>query len=270
MGGPLKVVAAADLGGLGAKEGTPAAYTWVPSSLLPYILPWVAVLLLLLLKQNRCAQAWWVWLPLLAVTALLLGLRPVLSFLPSNPLEILTDVITALAFGFAAVWLISPYLGHKPRILAFLGMLAAWGGFSIAVYALRGDWGENSIETVGFLVFLAFCVFLLALALTLASLMCRRRYSPLRFLLWLFGWLIAGWLVVAAPFLLFALASGAATDEPILMLLSGILSLALGTFLIALPFLLLAVTNAFYRERFGELLQLPDAKLPAVATPAIG
>jgi hypothetical protein len=262
-------VASADLGGLGSKEGTPVAYTWAPSNVLPYVLPWLAVLLLLLLKRNRCAQAWWVWLPLLGVTALQLGLRPVFDFVPSNPLEAMGDLITALAFGFTAVWLVSPYLGHKPRILAFLGILATCGIFGAAVYAVRSEWGENSLEAVGFLAFLAFSALLLALAITLASLMCRHRYGPLRFLLWLIGWLVAGWLVVASPFFLFALASGAASDAPVLGLLSGILALASGTFLIVLPFLLLAFANTFYRERFLELLQLPGAQPPAVIAPAL-
>ena len=61
------MVAYADLGGLGSKQGAPVVYDWVPPSLMPQFLPWLAILALLLLKPNRCASAWWIWVPLACV-----------------------------------------------------------------------------------------------------------------------------------------------------------------------------------------------------------
>ena len=35
---------------------------------MPQFLPWLAILALLGLKRNRCASAWWIWVPLLCVS----------------------------------------------------------------------------------------------------------------------------------------------------------------------------------------------------------
>jgi hypothetical protein len=259
-------VASADLGGLGPEEGVATLCTWTPPSRLPSLLPWLAVLLLFLLKQNRCAQAWWVWLPLVGITTLTFGLQPVFSFIPSNAVQAMADLMTALAFGLTALWLVSPHLTPKPRILAFLGILATCGIFAAVVYTLKGDWVENSVETGSFLVILAFCVLQLALAIILTSLMCRRRYTPMRFLIWLLAWLTAAWFAAAAPFFILA-APGGGAGETLVAFVTGVLSLALGSFLIVLPFLILAFASAFYRQRVLDLLQLPGARAPIASVP---
>ena len=63
-----------------------------------------------------------------------------LELLPSSQFEIFLDLIGALGFGLAAVWLLSSYLGWKHRMLAFLGILLAQGGFSVLAFAVRQGW----------------------------------------------------------------------------------------------------------------------------------
>ena len=120
-------MAYADLGGLGAKQGAPVVYDWVRPSPLPQVLPWLAILALLMLKPNRCASAWWIWVPLACVGAVASAPQSVLELLPSSQFEIFLDLIGAMGFGLAAVWLLSSYLGGKHRMLAFLGILLAQG-----------------------------------------------------------------------------------------------------------------------------------------------
>ena len=57
LAGDLTVVASADLGGLGVKQGPPAFYSWTMPSLMPLALPWLALLALLMLPPNRTGQA---------------------------------------------------------------------------------------------------------------------------------------------------------------------------------------------------------------------
>src|SRR5208282_6576796 len=109
--GKLKVVAYADLGGLGSKQGAPVIYDWVPPSLIPQALPWLAILALLTLKPNRCASAWWIWVPLACVGGLASAPETVVELLPSSQFGVFLDLISALGFGVAAVWLLSSYLG---------------------------------------------------------------------------------------------------------------------------------------------------------------
>ena len=103
--GKLKVVAYADLGGLGAKQGVPVGYDWVQPSLMPQVLPWLAILALLMLKPNRCASAWWILVPLACVGGVASLPEPVRQLLPSSQFEIFLELIGALGFGLAAVWL---------------------------------------------------------------------------------------------------------------------------------------------------------------------
>ncbi len=69
-GGKLTIVASADLGGLGARDGAPVEYNWVLPGIAPLLLPWLVILGLLALKPNRRAAAWLIWLPLGCVVAL--------------------------------------------------------------------------------------------------------------------------------------------------------------------------------------------------------
>ena len=123
-GGKLTIVASADLGALGAKDGSPVDYNWALPGIAPLLLPWLAILGLLALKPNRCAAAWLIWLPLGCVIAFTLP-PPIL---PSGT-DFFLDVIAALAVGLAAVWLLSNYLRRPHRLLTFLCVLLALAGF---------------------------------------------------------------------------------------------------------------------------------------------
>ena len=79
MKGDLKIVATADLGGLGANEGPPVICAWSGMPFgsrvtsFPRVVPWLVILGLCLLKPNRRGQVWWVWLPLLVTAGMALG-----------------------------------------------------------------------------------------------------------------------------------------------------------------------------------------------------
>ena len=259
------MVAYADLGGLGSKQGAPVAYDWVAPSLIPQALPWLAILALLLLKPNRCASAWWIWVPLGLVGGVACLPESVLELLPSSQFEIFLELISALGFGLAAVWLLSSYLGWKHRMLAFLGILLAQGGFSLLAFVTRQGWEEVGLRRCRWGFSSGECL-VISVALSLAGLVCRGRYGWLRLSLWLIAALVVIWLLVLGPFFIFAMfASGG--NVPLLALCwdrgggTGI------TFGVLLPFLLLAFANGFYRERLKGLLHLGGAAQPPVITP---
>lgn len=248
-------MASADLGGLGAKEGAPTEYTWTPPSMLPQLVPWMAILILLLLPANRCAHAWWVWAPLLAVQGVAAGLRPVIESIAGSIYDPASQTFTALAFGLAALWLGSPYLGRKSRWIAFFAILLTVAGFGAATLFLRQNGEQEFMETGAFAMFTGFCALQVALALSLTAIVCRRRFGAVRFALWLALLLAAGWLLVTAPFVVITsqMDGGPAWNE----FLGGILAVAGITYLVLLPFLLLALAQPFYRSRFLNLLRFP-------------
>ena len=269
------MVAYADLGGLGSKQGAPVAYDWAMPSLMPQALPWLAILALLMLKPNRCASAWWIWIPLACVASVANAPQSLLALLPSAQFEMFLDLIGALGFGLAAVWLLSSYLGWKHRMLAFLGILLAQVVFSLLACVVRQGWEGFGLETLQVGAFLAVSVLVISVAMSLAGLMCRGRYACLRLSLWLIAALLVVWLLVIGPFFVIAVISSGG-NAPVLAIFA-IVGVPTGiSFGVLLPFLVLSFANGFYRERLKALLHLggtappPVITLPMPATAAAG
>jgi hypothetical protein len=239
------------------------AYTWAAPSLLPQVLPWLAVLVLLMLKPNRTARAWWIWAPLACVAGIDAGLRPALEFIPSGVLRIFCHTFNSLAFGIAAAWLLAPYLQNRLRFFVFLKMLLTVAVMSAGAYLVRLDWEELGIA-LGFLVFVGLCVLVAVAALSLAGLVCRRQYRPVRLTLWLVVLVAALWVLISAPFFLFAVLI---QGGPGLDFVQAVLTFVVLTFVGLLPFLALAFANGLYRERLKQLLRLEGPEVPPVIPP---
>ena len=253
-------MAYSELGGLGSKQGAPVVYDWVMPSVMPQVLPWLAILGLLMLKSNRCGSAWWIWVPLGLVGGMA-SAPTVLGLLLPSEFEDFMELFSALAFGVAAVWLLSGYLGWKHRMLAFLGILVAQGGFSVLAYVIRHGWEEVRSETLVLGIALSASALIMSAALTLAGWVCRGRYGWLRLSLWLVAALVVFWALVIVPFFVVAVISSGG-NVPLLAVFPA-LGAAVGiTFGALLPFLLLSFANGFYRERIKALLHLGGAPPP--------
>ena len=239
-------MASNDLHGLGRNDGPPATYAWTRPSLFPYLLPWLAVLGLLMLKPNRTAQAWWIWLPLAGIVGLEAALRPGLKVFPSLELEEMLLVFKSLALGLAAVWLLSPRLQHRSRLRVFVKMLLTTVLVSAFVYAVRQE------AAPAYLAYLGVCVLASVSALSLAGWICRHRYRPLTLSFWLLGCNVAVWMALATPLFVMALVQMGIGSWP--ELLGGVLAFGAATFATMLPFLILAFTNRFFRQRVQGLL----------------
>jgi hypothetical protein len=253
-------VALSDLGGLGAKEGSPVAYEWLMPSVAPVLLPWLMILALLVMKPNRNAAAWWVWLPLGCVMAFIHS--PPIN-LPSSA-NFFLDVFAALAFGLAAVWLLLFKLRQAHRFVTFLSVLLALAVFSALAFVVRMDWSGLSVELLPICIMLAIAGLATAAALSLAGWICRKRYSQIGVYLWTLVSILVIWLLIASPFILIALASSGGGLELNDMLLP-VLSVALGNFATVLPFLILSSASPFYRERLKALLHVKPEAPPVLA-----
>lgn len=256
-------MASADLGGLGAKEGSPVEYTWILPSVAPQFLPWLGILGLLALKRNRHAAAWLVWLPL-GLVALFTANSPI----PLSGADFFLDVIAALAFGVAAVWLISNYLQRSHRILTFMCFLVALGGFSaIALVAIEGL-SLTDIENLPAGMVLASGVLASTVALSAAGWICRRRLRMIGVYLWLCLLLVLIWALIALPFFLIAMVSSGGRISWSEFFIPT-LSVALGNFILLLPFLILSSASPFFGERLKALLNIRPASPPVLPEPGL-
>ncbi len=259
--GKLTIVASADLGGLGAREGSPISYNWVLPGFAPLLLPWLAILVLLLLKSNRRASAWLILVPLGLVTAVTLAPLPIL---PSGT-EVFLDVIGALALGLAGVWLLSNHLRRDHRLLTFVCVAPVLACFSILGFTCRqgADW--LSQETAGAVIALGLASLVIALAMTVTGWFLRSRYRPVALYLGLLVGLAVFWLLCATPFFFFAeLSSGG--KIPWSEFFVPMLVVVAVTFVTLLPFVVLSSANRFFRERLMALLNVVR-EVPSPAPP---
>ena len=263
VGGNLKIVASANLGGLGARDGAPVEYDWVLPGFAPLLLPWLVTLGLLALKPNRRAAAWLIWLPLGCVAALTI-LPPEMP----GGANFLLDAIAALAFGLAAVWLLSNYLRQSHRILTFFCVLFALAFFGGLAFVFRQGWSLLGRDTLESGVVLGMGTFASALALSLGGWICRNRFRPAGFYVWLLLAFLVVWLLVAAPFFIFAEISDGGRI-PLSEFFTPVLAVAAGNFVLLLPFLILSSASAFYRERLKMLLNLKPVAPPLLNAPAV-
>jgi hypothetical protein len=268
VAGDFKVVATSDLKGLGAKEGSPVMYSWTMPSLMPLLVPWILLVVLLALRPNRCGRAWWILLPLGIWAGIGTGLETTSTSdaIPGAFLESFLPLLSAAAFGFAAVFLLGFLLAGKPWPLVFLGMCAAQTLFSLAALAAGAD-ADSWPAQLGMSVVLAVCGVGTMLALALAGLFSRRRYSALKLSAWVLVWLLAGWLLLSLPFCLIGALSDSFVPWPALLL--GCAVIAAVCFLAILPFLILCSANSFYRDRFQAMLGIPAKAPPPPSIPGI-
>jgi hypothetical protein len=245
----------------------------------PQLLPWLAILVLLALKPNRGWSAWWIWLPLACLAAGCYGLKLALQAAPNamvgEALGMVLEVPLALAFGLAALWLLTPYLGRDHRLRTFLGILAVLVAFIIFSFAARAGWCL-ALEPIASLLDPRHCAatanagvmglpFLVPLVLpapgiAVAMLLCG-------LYLWLFLSLLAVW--VGVPALLQALCwiATPGSIEYALLLGSGPLIVAV-TYATLLPFLILSSASPFFRERLKALLHVKPEAPPAMGNAA--
>jgi peptidoglycan/LPS O-acetylase OafA/YrhL len=257
--GNLAIVTSSDLGGLGPRAGVPVGYNWALPSLAPLLLPWLVILGLLTLKPNRCAAAWWIWLPAGFLAAFTLA--PPLILPPGA--NFFLDVVAAMAAGLAAVWLLANYLRRQHRFITFLCILLAMAGFSALAFVSQQS-GSFTIETLQAGIVLAAGVVVSSAALSLGGLVCRGRCRVIGLYGWLLILLAVLWLVIAAPFFVVALvATGGRMGWNVFFIF--VLLLAVVHFAMLLPFLILSSASPFYRERLKALLCVEPETPPSIA-----
>jgi hypothetical protein len=216
-------------------------------------IPLLLLLPLFLFRPNRTGTAWWIWLPIVVAA---LAATALIAVFCDGEVSLLQAVFAFLT-GLAAVWLLTPYLKSRYRIVTFLKTFPALAALSLLAYVptLLGD-KEGWLDLRALFAGLLACASLVAtLALVLAGLAVRRRFGRIRFLLWLTVWTVLTWTAVAAPFAVFELLG---TSPEWGEFIIAVLIVSAITVALLLPLLLLAFFNSSYRARFAEWLNLPQ------------
>jgi hypothetical protein len=269
----VTVVATADLGGLGPKEGVPVVCVWHPpppppplieriaDATLELVLSAALLLPLFLYRPNRCAQAWAIWLP---VAVSMVGIAGTLCLLMDGDKDTI-HVFCALVLGTAGTWLLAPLLMSRRRWVGFFKTFPVLAGLSVLTFVPRllGERGGGFVDARAiFAAGLVVAAFVVALALALSGWCLRGRFSRFRLLLWLAFWLWAVWTAQALPVVV---ASSGQVDW--WEMLGGLVKAAGVTLALLLPLLLWSFFRPFYGERLVGLLGVRPESNPAESGP---
>ncbi len=178
--------------------------------------------------------------------------------MPSSQTETFDMLFFSLTVGIAILWLLSHKLGNRNRIVTFFLALII-----MAVVGLAGAVSYAGLEftqqAAGALILFGILILAMLLAFVLTAWRCRKRYSNLRFMLYLAVWTVAACLGITILFysIVFIVAWAHISISTALLMVS-VIGLVLSVFLyvIIFPFMILALRSSFFRERFFACLRL--------------
>ena len=249
--GKLSVIASHDIGALAPQNGNPVIFNWSVFINLIQLLPWVLMLSLFLLKDNRRWQAWMILIPVIIVYA---GFILARRMIPLMNVEA-TQIIGWLTLGVTVLMLLSNKLRAHSRLVVFflsLGIMFVVG----AVNALSSSYMSFSGMGVFSLINYGIVTFIMLGGMSLARFLNRilgRKRSTLKHFifslpvvlllvsivtLWIFYtvWIFSGvdlyW------------GMGILMDSLVYGIILGII-----LYYILFPFLIMAFYNSVYRAR---------------------
>ena len=229
-------------------------FNWVPVSPLPHLIPWLAVLVLLALRQNRTPAAWWVLLPLVWGLVFQHFMRSSAVPLPAQVRELLASTAYSLCFGLAFAWLLSNGISWNRRLTVFLGLFGLTAAGSALSFVLTQDWDGADGEASATAIAISMGIFVVSAALVFAGYACRKHHTFLRLLMWTVVLVPLAAALIVLPFFIYAwVASRGSVDLEGFGL--GIMMFVGVGFGVLLPFVLLSGVNGFYRERLAQLLR---------------
>ena len=267
----------ADLGDLGPQHGEAVNFNWKWLYSAHGVVIWLALILAIVIpKANRDLRILLIFVPLVIVNLLWLAFKEV-SKMPSSSASQFDTIFNAMAVGIAVLWLVAKYFdrfGGFVRFLMSFGTLVAVACLGILSYST-----EFSKEAAIFLATLVFFSITVIGATATAGRLCRGKYRPLCFMLWLALWTILGSLFAMFGFFLVGTlimsSGGPGPDIRQAIMMLTLVGLFFGLFLyvLNLPFMILGFANPFFRERFNTCLRLklmpttPEATNPEGVPP---
>ena len=252
----LTILAAADLGDLGAAQGKTVHLSWRWYYSMPALTLWSLLIgLLVILRENR---KWQVWLILVLPVVALLGRWGISA--DSGDLDLLLYLTTTFPLAWTCVWLSAPYLKRRTRKQVFFSAVSVMflGGL-LAYLGYFGFWCASQACAIVIIVWTVGSV-ALTLGLLMAGRFCGGNFRLGRFVVGTVLVLPAVTAGVLIPTLGGAIVVQiGATALPMLVLICvqlGIASLFVSGFLFAVnfPVLVLAGFTDCYWERLKNVV----------------
>jgi hypothetical protein len=264
--GDLRIVATADLQGVGPLESAPVIYHWPWYRHLSRAALWLLLALAVALPQtNRDRRALLIFIPLLVLVLLW---RPLAASagMAGLSLEEFSLFFESLVVGVGLLWLNADRLGQYRglmRPVLSLGLILVAGGAGVVSYGLA-----SSRDAAPFLASIVVMGVVLLIALAAARRLAHRRYQPLRFMLYLgLASILCATGGIIGVFLGLAVVGGLyGASNPQSIVAEAIrpgLVLGVCLYAINLPYMLLMFSSPFFRRRFQDWLGVQAVSEPA-------
>ena len=165
-------------------------------------------------------------------------------------------IFNSMAVGVTVLWLTANSLARFKGVIRFLlsfVMLVIVAGFGPLSY-----YTDFSEEMVLFLALFVFMALTMLVALTLSRKLCKGKYRPVCFTLWLAFWTLLGSVLAMGGFFIVGsiIFSPPSFSEAILMLLLAGSIFGLFLYALNLPYLILGFAHPFFRRRLCASLSL--------------
>jgi len=215
----------------------------------------VLLLAFVLLRENRDVQALWILLPVVLFRLLWVGFAA-LSHMPSATSLLFVSLINCMMIGLALNWLFAHRIGHRNRFATWLLALLVFILISVLTLVNVGF----GIEAIQISILIGFTIGILMVSFALAGWICRKKFGPVRFSIWMAVWIL---FTTTAFIMSFAIIQTMMTSESLTTVLLDILMISLvyaGIVIVGLlPFEILLFANSFWRKRFDSIFRLKTA-----------
>jgi len=213
---------------------------------------------MIVIKENRNFRVLLILVPLLIVSVLWFLLTQMMDFRTYADVEMFNMIFNSLVAGITFLWLIAPKLYRfSPCIVFFMSFALIWIIFFVGIVSYLGiGFSKDAVVALSLL-------FVLALAMLLGFILtrwrCRKRYGPVRFTLSLCVWMAV---VCAVSMVVFYMIAFMIQRVPVpitkILLVAAAVGSVLGIclYVINLPYMILAHSSSFFRERFYACLRI--------------
>ena len=263
MFGELKIVPSGDLGEIGQHEGQATTFDWKWYYSAVGLLIWLVLTVATLVpKANHNRHVLWILVPLVILNLAWLVFKKLMG-IPSSTASQFDAMFQSMVVGTASLWLMAGYLNKLSSVVRFLVSFAI-----VLIVVGLGMLSYHDIPATAlslFAILLVLLIGVLLVSMIASGLLCRRRYKPFRFMLWLALWILVGGVAVFCfTYVIFILAIVPGSSRPHLsqlilsILMPGVIFAAF-LYAINLPFMVLGFVHPFFRERLCACLGLQTA-----------
>ena len=242
-----------------SNEVAAVVYHWKWYHSVPSLVLWlILIAALIFVKANRTPRALLIFVPWLIVNLLWFLLTQMMDFRSSTDVEMFNMMFNSMVAGITFLWLFTPKLGrYNPWTAFFLSFALIAALFLVGIVSYLGlGFSQDAVVALAMLAVLALAMLL---GFVLAGWHCRKRYGPVRFMLWLAIWMVA---ICLTSMLVFYSIAFMIQRIPIpistILVVAATVGLVLGLclYVINLPYMILALRSSFFRERFYACLRL--------------